>query len=66
MNEPPGGVDSPYVFPPQHATVPSVRSPHVWPLPELTEVNEPEGGVDLLSRLLPQQTTAPSIRTPQT
>ena len=36
-NSPGGGVDCPYSSLPQHASTPSVRTPHEWKLPVLTD-----------------------------
>jgi hypothetical protein len=64
VNVPAGGVASPYSLSPQQATVPSVRTPHLWSIPALTETKVPAGGVACQATLLPQETTVPSVFTP--
>jgi hypothetical protein len=49
---------------PQHSTVPSGRSPHVWKYPLLIWENDPVAGVDSPSSLYPQHATVPSRRSP--
>ena len=57
------GAAAPRALLPQQATVPSVRTPHVWSQPWLTETKVP-AGLAMPPSLLPQQATVPSVLTP--
>jgi hypothetical protein len=48
-------------FCPQHTTLASVLTPHVWVPPALTEANVPLGAVASPSLLRPQQATVLSV-----
>ena len=54
----------PWVASPQHATVPSVFTPHVWYPPASTCVNVPGGGLAWPEVSSPQQVTVPSAASP--
>ena len=59
-----GGVAWPSSLFPQHATDPSVLTPHAVPLPAETDLNVPRGGADCPEPLFPEQLIVPSVFTP--
>jgi hypothetical protein len=61
-NGPAGGVESPKLFDPQHAELPSACSPQLRSAPAYISINEPAGAAACPSQEAPQHATLSSER----
>ena len=64
VKRPAGGIASPALLSPQHASVPLARRAQLSALPALTAVNRPVGGVVWPAKLEPQHASVPLVFSP--